>query len=659
MLVLLRWAHARASSRGTSKGSVPTLLFFQSCQGCQGHHISSMNTIHRILLQLLIIILSCSIALAQSAVKREKRVYYLDCSASMVKPNQIWDEVKDNLKDAIDNVQDETTELMVIPFAYDKSCELNKPLEVIKDFATQRGKERIKKYIDAIPSPSGKATMTYHNVPITDFINYRIDPAKETYMFLMTDGEDEDKTGGFDRILSQWQDKYSKKSIYAFYVQLKGNIDGQRKQLIDSTDKFWHINTANVNINPISISEATFNVRNEKALKFKHKGDLKDLKIKFTPLDDLPFDIGEIRKLTDGLNVSTSLKPGKNVYFLDEEAEYRLAVEIEGGDPFTFLLTPVIKIKCLSKRENSLSISSGGTAKPYEITLWERIKSLFGYKPNTGLEFGTVVYTPGFLWTKDQTKPVTLNIDYSFSPDAKMNKVIYASFQFVDNEGKPMDGTTMTVEFKGDTLSDNILNIKSDVQQSMLSILFNPHAEAKTYQGYFRLIDHNLDRVESHEARGEEYIDLFQWTIRYEKKMNPLEKTLLWILAIVLICLFIWFVCLRNSIYPKFQNVRKRITIKKDGQTIAMIPLPDFKGCRMFVLTNTPVKQSILERIFIGNIKYLVNPEFTNQIVLVPANRKNFIAVRARNYLVNPNPLPVNGVGTIKSLNSGIEIIIN
>ena len=54
--------------------------------------------------------------MACAQVLKERRVYYLDCSHSMVS-NKIWGVVCNNLKSAIDNINDETTEIIVIPFA--------------------------------------------------------------------------------------------------------------------------------------------------------------------------------------------------------------------------------------------------------------------------------------------------------------------------------------------------------------------------------------------------------------------------------------------------------------------------------------------------------------------------------------------------------------
>ena len=46
------------------------------------------------------IIMMLSSLTIHSQILKERRVYYLDCSYSMKEPNGIWDEVKENLKNA-------------------------------------------------------------------------------------------------------------------------------------------------------------------------------------------------------------------------------------------------------------------------------------------------------------------------------------------------------------------------------------------------------------------------------------------------------------------------------------------------------------------------------------------------------------------------------
>lgn len=71
-------------------------------------------------------------------VLKERRVYYLDCSYSMVEPNKIWNKVCDNLINAIENVEDETTELVVVPFAFDNQH--HNALNAYRELATPQGK---------------------------------------------------------------------------------------------------------------------------------------------------------------------------------------------------------------------------------------------------------------------------------------------------------------------------------------------------------------------------------------------------------------------------------------------------------------------------------------------------------------------------------------
>ena len=97
-----------------------------------------------------------NIAIAQQM--KERRVYYVDCSYSM-KQNKVWDLVRDNLKIAIDGIEDETTELFICPYAYD----LTSNAKVYRELATKSGKDKLKAIIDKLPMTT--ATKTYHEMP--------------------------------------------------------------------------------------------------------------------------------------------------------------------------------------------------------------------------------------------------------------------------------------------------------------------------------------------------------------------------------------------------------------------------------------------------------------------------------------------------------------
>lgn len=219
---------------------------------------------------------------------KERKVYYLDCSQSMRGSKQhpeddIWEEVIDSLKAAIRDVVDEQTELYVIPFAFDDSYQHKCLGNYKKALATPTGKKELIDYIDNLPDPRTLKTKTYHKDPINDFLK-RIDPNKATYLFLMTDGRDEGKEerrdNVFEDVVRDWNSITRNKEVYGIYVMLNSKYDDkQRHNLIDKTENFWQLNTANVNVNLIKLpKEVTLNIRNDDYIDIKlARGYVKNL----------------------------------------------------------------------------------------------------------------------------------------------------------------------------------------------------------------------------------------------------------------------------------------------------------------------------------------------------------------------------------------------
>ena len=70
---------------------------------------------------------------------RERRVYYLDATYSMIKPSKLWDPVRNDLANAINAIEDETTEIYVVAFGGKGGTELM----TWHDYATTSGKANI------------------------------------------------------------------------------------------------------------------------------------------------------------------------------------------------------------------------------------------------------------------------------------------------------------------------------------------------------------------------------------------------------------------------------------------------------------------------------------------------------------------------------------
>lgn len=301
---------------------------------------------------LVILIFSTFAHCVFSQVLKERRVYYLDCSYSMV-TNGIWNSVRDNLKKAIDNVNDETTELLVIPFA-DNSLP-NPTLKPISEFATAAGKNNLKSMIDDLPM--NKNTMTYHYIPICDFYDNRVGNNRVTYMFLMTDGQDEDpRQRSLKQLLPQWGAKFGGKNVYGFYVMLdKKATNSAIDNVIKQQDHLWKVETADVNINLVRLqSTAIFNAKNDCYFNLPIYGDASGKSFIASFPTNCPYKVKKAEKKSNALRIWVDTPSGRN---LPVSMVIPLNVTMSGGGNFDFLVTEKVSVKCEFKPERSLKIT--------------------------------------------------------------------------------------------------------------------------------------------------------------------------------------------------------------------------------------------------------------------------------------------------------------
>ena len=313
----------------------------------------------RIYIFILFLFSLTNIAIAQKL--KERRVYYVDCSYSM-KQNGIWNLVRDNLKEAIDDVEDETTELLICPYAYDNTSSV----KTHKEFATESGKKKLKSIVDNLPMTN--STKTYHEMPLRDFYNNKVDPKRVTYVFFMTDGVSdhivEDKNHDpFPQELKSWHTKFADKYVYGFYVMLhesaaeyKGAMDVIGSNENQRKNHLWAIESANVNVNLVRLNQkAVFNARTEQFFDIpifgKHEG--KEFSAKFSPN---PHFIVEKTSIING-KLRVYVKVIQNVYALPATQRIPLELKLNGGDAFDFLINERIVVECLSKPEKTLKIS--------------------------------------------------------------------------------------------------------------------------------------------------------------------------------------------------------------------------------------------------------------------------------------------------------------
>ena len=566
---------------------------------------------------------------------KERRVYYLDCSYSMVRPNKIWTIVCDNLINAIENVDDVTTELYVVPFAFDGQD--RDVLDAYVEYATPEGKEALKKKIRAI-KPSTKS-MTYHSNPISDFyFNNRVCFGRDviTYMFLMTDGENQHPNKDkFPNLLKEWEKRCGNNSVYGFYVMLNSKARNPIvSDIIKAQENLWEVETADVNINLIRLENGcVFNARdNEEFVDIPVSGKINNIDLKVCASNEY-YVIDRCEKQLDGVRVF--LTSQQSLSLVPEEIDLPISIDMEKAGDFDFLLTENIVVRCENKHVDAINPT---------FNQGKKIEKL-----------GQVKYYPKFWWSEEKTEPLTVILQLQPSSDAK-TKDCFAEFEFVDKDGKLIPSDELRISVNDNTLERNRFRVNCSECDCKITFEYLPTAKDGKHQGYLRLVSHNLDRCGNEDLSYGKSVNALCWQIDYDKCMNPLAKCVLIFVVAVLGALLLWFIVFCPIIYPRFGSAQKTFTAP------GMAPLiVKFKGARQIVISATPQKkQSVWNRLWTGKIVYKVHPAFTFPIAFKPSKGKRILTkYPIGTYQVMPNPIPYVGTATIIDIAKNVKINVN
>lgn len=233
-------------------------------------------------------------------ITSEKRIYLLDVTKSMIgrgsvnTPN-IFDEVKKSLEDAVDDISDSRTEIVIIPFT-DKPASNE---EVVQGTIAQ--KDTLRMQIESLNVKSG-------NTNIADAwskgIEY-LDSTKVNYMFLLTDGlhnSGPDKEVLYER-LRAWDTICDGKYFFSFYVMLTTNaIEQEIQQITQNTKQMWSIESLNINAALIKSSLVQrFNIFEDKTIGVEFSSNnpkvfFEDLNVQFDIEDNPYYSISPTRR---------------------------------------------------------------------------------------------------------------------------------------------------------------------------------------------------------------------------------------------------------------------------------------------------------------------------------------------------------------------------
>lgn len=240
-------------------------------------------------------------------ITSEKRIYLFDVTKSMIgrgsvnTPN-IFDEVKKSLEEAVDDIADSRTEIVIIPFT-------DKPVsneEIIH--GTIAKKDTLRMQIESLNVKSG-------NTNIADAwskgIEY-LDSTKVNYMFLLTDGlhnSGPDKEVLYER-LKAWDTICEGKYFFSFYVMLTTNaIEQEIQEMTRNTKQMWSIESLNINAALIKTSLVQrFNIFEDKTIGVEFSSNnpkvfLEDLNVQFDIEDNSYYTISSTRRSADNSKI--------------------------------------------------------------------------------------------------------------------------------------------------------------------------------------------------------------------------------------------------------------------------------------------------------------------------------------------------------------------
>ena len=117
---------------------------------------------------------------------------------------------------------------------------------------------------------------------------------------------------------------------------------------------------------------------------------------------------------------------------------------------------------------------------------------------------------------------------------------------------------------------------------------------------------------------------------KYVVNWNPLKTILMWLGILILAALLLWFLLVKRFIYPTI----KVNTIVINDPYFCRVKI---KGKRRVVFTNKKMEQSLLNKIFTGEILYKKHDTWTSPLAFEAGTKKKTLRVmRTKDYVFNP-----------------------
>lgn len=479
-----------------------------------------------------------SLSIFAQSPEKEKRIYLLDLTGSMEGRGtgvtyDILSTVKNNLSSTLDGIEDQNTEVVIIPFT-------NIPHEAIHSFVSE--KDVLHKFVEKIkvlPGDTNIADAWEEGLK-------NLDSTKVNYMFLLTDGlhnTGPSKDVLFER-LNNWQNLSSGHYYYAFYVMLTPNAkEMEICSIVDSTTNMWLIESMDINASLIKTSINTRkNIYNnpKTSISFSTNNSrvqLEDLNLNLSLQDNDCYEIQNVQKSLMGDSYSFEIieKRPKLEEPLDTTFNLKISYDQEAF-PFVFMTPDNVELEIINQGIRKADIMVlGRRNKPVEKISFKRTT----YKePFQGpfrwcrryLE--PTLSIPPYKWCVPDTAYTTMPVLISFNEEAIRS---HSKIRFEMKGADDISSTHLLTYNNGKT---EYLNAFAKPDTVDISVKILPGIPTTKFEGKIVACVENIDEINGIESTSN-LMNVGTWSLKYKKGI-PFFLWLLWFATVALFVFIIY-----------------------------------------------------------------------------------------------------------------------
>lgn len=263
---------------------------------------------------------------------------------------------------------------------------------------------------------------------------------------------------------------------------------------------------------------------------------------------------------------------------------------------------------------------------------------------STYAEWGSTECYDNFLWNKYVPDTLNRTMCFDFNDDARrfMKDPIKLAFYKKNDSGDLIKVSKDEYELyvNGRLLDDYYIEVGPETSEIKVGIVLTEKARDTEHHWFIKIInDGGLERINDLEisdfySQGKIIKEI---TLNKEHIRNPLAVFSLFLFLIILAGCILWLLVIKHILYPCFRV--GQITLEGPAPFASVVSL---KRCRRLVLSSTPKKQSMLNEMLTGKIKYLINDLWVTDIEFSPRDRTSIRIKHAKDFTIESKILKKN-----------------